>query len=75
MDLLKLDGAIERSGLKHKAIAEKLGITAQGFRKKRKGVTEFKVSEVNVLTELLTLTDEEKEDIFFGPSVDKKETS
>ncbi len=60
-----LDAKIEASGLKIGYIIEKLGLSRNGFDKKRKGITPFRVSEVYVLKDLLKLTDEEEVIIFY----------
>lgn len=56
---------IDESGYKLRFIASKLGITYQGFLKKINNETEFKASEMQILRELLNLTDAEFEQIFF----------
>lgn len=60
-----LDAKIEASGLKIGYIIEKLGLSRNGFDKKRKGITPFRVSEVYVLKDLLKLTDEDEVIIFY----------
>ena len=59
-----LDERIAASGLKVGYIVEKVGISRQGFDKKRKGITPFRKSEVYVIADLLKLTNEEKIKIF-----------
>jgi hypothetical protein len=61
---------IDESGYKLRFIASKLGITYQGFLKKINNETEFKASEMQILRELLNLTDAEFEQIFFTNNVD-----
>ncbi len=61
---------VNESGYKMTFIAEQCGITYQGFLKKLKGESEFKVSETMILKELLHLTDEEWKEIFFTDKVD-----
>lgn len=61
---------IDESGYKLCFIASKLGITYQGFLKKINNETEFKASEMQILRELLNLTDAEFEQIFFTNNVD-----
>lgn len=56
---------IDESGYKLRFVASKLGITYQGFLKKINNETEFKASEMQILRELLNLTDAEFEQIFF----------
>lgn len=70
MNMKLLREKIDESGYKLAFIAKKLGITYPGLLKKLTGETEFKVSEVQILRELLNLTDSEMEDIFFTPNVD-----
>lgn len=60
-----LRSKIDESGYKLRYIAKQLGITYQGFLKKIKNETEFKASEIQVLCELLHLTEAERNAIFF----------
>lgn len=57
---------IDESGYKLKYIASKLGITYYGFLKKVNNDTEFKASEIQALCDLLNISGEEKERIFFA---------
>jgi predicted transcriptional regulator len=66
MDREKLKKVIAEKGLMHKAVAEKLGISPYGFALKLNGTTDFKVSEMNRVCEVLSLTSEERNRIFFG---------
>lgn len=61
-----LDDFIQQSGLKKSFLAEKLGVTRQTFDTYlKKG--DMKVSQVNVLCEVLNIEDPVlKEAIFFG---------
>lgn len=61
---------IDESGYKLRFVASKLGITYQGFLKKINNETEFKASEMQILRELLNLTDAEFEQIFFTLNVE-----
>lgn len=61
---------IDESGYKLRFIASKLSITYQGFLKKINNETEFKASEMQILRELLNLTDAEFEQIFFTLNVE-----
>ena len=65
VDTNRLNAAIERSGLRVSYIVSQLGITRQGFHCKRTGKTTFRQSEVYVLCDLLKLSDQEKNEIFF----------
>lgn len=52
-------------------IANELGLTRQAIYNKLSGDREFKASEIGKLSELLSLTREEKELIFFADFVGK----
>ena len=68
MELLRKK--IDQAGFKLTWVAERLGLTYQGFSKKLKGETEFKASEVAILKDILKLTDAEVQAIFFESDVD-----
>lgn len=60
-----LDNKIESSGLKIGYIVEQLGISRNGFDKKRNGEIPFRKAEIYVLCDLLGITDDaEKKKIF-----------
>lgn len=61
---------IDSSKLSKSYIAESLGLTRQGLYNKLNGESEFKGSEIKKLSDLLNLSDQEKEDIFFADFVD-----
>ena len=65
IDTELLDNAIEKSGLKSGFIAETLGISRQAFNNKRKGKTQFRKSEVYVMRDLLKISVDESNRIFF----------
>ena len=65
-----LDEKIVQSGLRVGFIVEKLGLSRNGFDKKRKGKTPFRVAEIYVLCDLLKLTDIDKSNIFFPEKVE-----
>lgn len=53
--------------LKPKDVADALGISNETFRRKRKGITEFKLSEILKLCDILGINSEElKSSIFFN---------
>lgn len=56
---------IDSSGYKLRFIAGKIGLTYQGFLKKISGESEFKASEIQGLSALLSLSQTEREQIFF----------
>ena len=65
-DINLLKSTIEESGLRNRFIADKLGLSPEGFYKKLRGKSEFKVSEVGIITELLRLSPAERDEIFFS---------
>jgi len=67
----KLNKKIEESGLKRGFIAEKLGISYHWLNQKINNVVAFKAYEIQILCELLNITDPaEKEAIFFAKNVE-----
>lgn len=63
---LLLEIAITRSQISKRDLAKKLGISEQGLYNKLKGVSEFRASEIRALTDELSLSAQEREDIFFA---------
>ena len=58
---------IEDSGKKKCHLAEKIGVSKQGFRNLCVGKTQFRTEQVNILCKELNITDlNEKEAIFFA---------
>lgn len=70
-----LKEAIENSGMSITFIANKIGISREGFYKKMNNLTEFKASEIMALTEILGLSKEERDRIFFDGKSDLKSLS
>lgn len=73
-DVVLLNSKIKESGLKKKFLADKLGMTPQGFHKKTCGVgnSEFNSTQIQILCELLRITTKnEMKAIFFKPKVDE----
>lgn len=68
VDTELLEDKISESGLKIDYIVENLGLSRQGFSKKRKGITPFKVAEVYVLCDLLNIENADKVKIFYPKS-------
>lgn len=60
---------IDESGLKMHFIAEKCGLSYQGLSNKINNVRAFKTSEAGILKELLRLSSEEFDSIFFANTV------
>ena len=61
-----LNDAIEQSGLRMNYIAKKVGLTYQGLRNKIEGKREFKAGEIAALSDVLRLTSETRDQIFFS---------
>lgn len=66
-DVSLLRAKIDASGYKIRFIANQCGLTYQGFLPKMNGEREFNQNEIAVLRDLLHLTLEEVEKIFFCP--------
>lgn len=64
-DTVKLMEAIKNKGLKRGYIALKLGIDRSTFWKKATNQAEFVASEIAALSDLLGLSTEKKDEIFF----------
>lgn len=63
---------IDESGYKLRYIAKQVGITYQALLNKMNNETEFKAGEINVMCELLHITDmQEMKAIFFAENVGK----
>ena len=62
---LELELQIKRIGISKKELAEKLNISEMSLFNKVRNVTEFKASEIVALTDILKLTKEQREIIFF----------
>ena len=75
MNLNYLNDRIAISKIPIVALAEKMGISRQSLYLKMKGEREFKTSEVTKLCEILRLTNEEKNLVFFADKVDKTDNS
>lgn len=67
-----LKQTIADKGYKLKYIAQQIGISSYGLALKLSGNSEFKVTEINKLIDILSLKPEEIEDIFFENSVHLK---
>lgn len=61
---------IDASGYKIIFLADKVGLTPQGFYKKLKDGTDWTFSQVMILQDLLHLTKEEVDKIFFNQEVE-----
>ena len=61
-----LNKVIENSGLKLTFIARALKLSREGFYKKLNNQTEFKASEIVKMQEILNLSNEQRDEIFFA---------
>lgn len=60
----KLKEKISNSGLKKVYIAQKLGLTYQGYLQKENGRNEFNAPEISIMKDLLTLSLKDVDEIF-----------
>lgn len=67
MDLAALNELIDRSGLKKNFIADSLGISFQALTNKLQGKSDFTRGEVEILCDLLRISDPTKVVIIFFP--------
>lgn len=65
-DTARLKNLVESSGLKKTFIAEKLGLSYQGYLKKENGKSDFMATEVSILKDLLRLSNKEVSEIFLS---------
>lgn len=70
-DTDKLREIIRLSGLKKAFIADKLGLSYQGYLNKEMGLTEFTAPEISILKDLLNLTSKQVIEIFLSKSRQK----
>ena len=65
VDYDELNRRIDASGYKRGALAQKLGLSAGGFRNKVFGAYPFEIEEADRLANLLGMTDQEFLEVFF----------
>ena len=70
-----LNSLIQNSGIKRQSIASQLGISLHALSNKVNNITEFKVSEVLKLEEILHLEEDSSRAIFFAKEVENNSTS
>lgn len=73
-DSYLLNYKIKESGIKLGTLADKLGLSRAGLYNKINGISEFYGGEILTLSEVLGLSTEDRENIFFNKKVDKKST-
>ena len=66
MNLKLLANVIKNSGMKYEYIASEIGIDRVTLYNKCQGYSEFKVSEINSISEILNLSVAEKMNIFLN---------
>ena len=57
---------VKRAGFKNKDIAEAIGITPSGYTLKISNKSDFRQSEIKTICDLLSLTVEERDRVFFA---------
>ena len=57
---------VKRAGFKNKDIAEAIGITPSGYTLKISNKSDFRQSEIKTICDLLGLTVEERDRVFFS---------
>ena len=70
MNLKYLNNKIDEINIPITTIAEKMGLSRQSLYLKLNGLREFKASEMIKICDILRLTSEEKNFIFFADKVD-----
>ena len=75
INLNLLTEKIEQSGMKRKAIAAKMNLTAAGLANKLKGKRDFSATEIKSIAHAINLTGDDILRIFFTDHVDKMSTN
>ena len=57
---------VKRAGFKNKDIAEAIGITSAGYLLKISNKSDFRQSEIKTICDMLKLTVEERDRVFFA---------
>lgn len=68
-DVKKLKEKIRDTGLTMTAIGRRTGITRETLYNKINGTSEFKASEIAAVSDILQLSNEERDKIFFAHTV------
>lgn len=61
---------IKKADLTVVCLAQQLGLSREGLYRKLRNRNEFKASEIQKISDILSLDSTEKADIFFAPNVD-----
>lgn len=75
INLILLSEKIEQSGMKRKAIAEKMKLTPAGLANKLKGKRDFNANDIKGIAHAINLSGDDILRIFFADVVDKTPTS
>lgn len=73
-DSTALRQLIDSKGLKLSYVAERIGLSAYGFSLKLNNKSEFRTGEIARLCELLGISVEQRDKIFFAQEVDLEST-
>ena len=65
-DSRKFSSTVQKSGLKKRYIADRLGISYDTFLKKMAGTVKWKVDEAQEVSKLLRISKAERDAIFFA---------
>lgn len=68
VNTLLLDEKIKASGIKVSFLIEALGLSPQGFYKKKNGKTKWRGAEIYVVKDVLRLSDIDAQKIFYPES-------
>lgn len=66
MDRALLNYKMKKANLTNKDVAERLSIDVATFVRKKSGLSDFKRGEIQIIIEMLNLTLQETNDIFFN---------
>ena len=69
-DTKELEVAIIRAGLSKRKLAQALGLSEMGLYKKINNLSEFKASEIDLASKVLSLSYEQRDAIFFATNSD-----
>lgn len=69
-DTKKLKAAMILKGITSGELADRIGISRQSFSYKMNNLREFRAKEISAISQVLELTLNEKEEIFFTDTVD-----
>ena len=68
-DFDKLESIMKKSGATIASISMAAGFTRETYYNRKRGMGEFTAREIKAISEVLRLTPDEREQIFFAPDV------